>query len=427
MANTATSNANDSVRLPQPTLKTVLEPVRPYDTTKLHDERTQTFRKLIQEGHSAVAPLRNPQLILHSHLPHLVGSAYALGAGIEQLKETYDHIIKTLAPIDETFVRGGISLESSWREHLQDKAYTIAFVDLFDEETHKNGGDWKKVVEKYLFSGNEPVVNGFLGGLAHPVIHLAYAYEFQMEEIAAQGLSLACTEYANFHKLIDNEPSDNSTYKTNSLLEVLLRVKQDNRFDGVVKSPGTVNYDLVLKEAYDATTEHWNAWQIGDAAQTMEHICDASVLVALGSGYPEFKYDFFYAHILTAAHAYRVLLPNFSKGSHLSLLRQYGLYTILIYVLQFRREVNASTINEFALAGRDWNWVTENALRNKWAIDEHFFKVVRGLRSFADTYGEKDGFYLKAAVKFVSGFKGWEGFGEGVMGFLPSRDGIVTA
>lgn len=37
-------------------------------------------------------------------------------------------------------------------------------MDFFDEETKRNGGDWKRVVDKYLFSGNEPLVNGILGG-----------------------------------------------------------------------------------------------------------------------------------------------------------------------------------------------------------------------------------------------------------------------
>ncbi|KAM0444363.1 hypothetical protein ACHAO4_010262 [Trichoderma viride] len=302
----------------------------------------------------------------------------------------------------------------------------MAFVDLFDHDI-KNSGDWKTIVEKYLFSGKKPLANGILGGLAHPAIHLAYAYEFAMPEVASQALSLACTEYANFHELLDSEPSDRSTYKTSCLAEVLSRVKEDARFDGVVKFPGTVNYDLILREANNAAIEHWDAWQIGDTATVIEHVADVSVLVAIGSGYPECKYDFFYAHILTAAHAFRVLLPNFPPKHHHSLLRQYGLYAILIYVLQFRLDLSYDKIDSFDLAGRGWNWVTDNALKNKWALDDHFFKVVRGIKSFRDLYGEKNSFYLKAAVKFVSEFNGWDGFGEGVMGFLPSRDGFVPA
>lgn len=67
--------------------------------------------------------------------------------------------------------------------------------------------------------------------------------------------------------------------------------------------------------------------------------------------------------------------------------------------------------------------MVDTALRHKWMLDSHFFKVVRAPKAFAETYGEEDGFYLKAAIKFLTEFRGWEGLGEGVEGFLPSRDG----
>ena len=48
--------------LPKPTI---------YDTTRLSDERTQTLKRLLDEGHAAVAPLREPNLQFHTHLPHV--------------------------------------------------------------------------------------------------------------------------------------------------------------------------------------------------------------------------------------------------------------------------------------------------------------------------------------------------------------------
>lgn len=43
-------------------------------------------------------------------------------------------------------------------------------------------------------------------------------------------------------------------------------------------------------------------------------------------------------------------------------------------------------------------------------------------RAFEETYGGKDGFYLKATVKFFTEFDGWERLGLGIEGFLPSCD-----
>lgn len=50
-------------------------------------------------------------------------------------------------------------------------------------------------------------------------------------------------------------------------------------------------------------------------------------------------------------------------------------------------------------------------------------QVVRAPKVFEETFGRKDHFYLKAAIKYVTEFHGWEGYGQGVAGFIPSRDG----
>ncbi|KIW30993.1 uncharacterized protein PV07_02678 [Cladophialophora immunda] len=430
MSNTVTTTVSDSeaVRLPSPTDRTELEPAPIYDVYELSDDRTQTLRGLLEKGHTTVAPLRNPQLILHSHLPHLLGSAYVLGADGEQLTKTYEHDIKSLVRIDETFVRGDKITRGNWRQFLGNKEYTVAYVDFFDEEVQKNGGDWEKVVQEYLYSGDEPLINGFCGGLGHPFIHLAYGYEFRIPEVVTQALSLGCTEYVVCHGLIDNPPPIPPPYKTRSLAEVIKRVQQDRRFDGIVEFPGTVNFGIVLQHRFEAFMEHWNAWEVADPVQQFEQCCDLSVVLAISpSDYGVGKYDFFYAHIMTVAHALRILFHYFPADRRVSILRQYAFFTILIYILQNRLSFGLERLESVETNGRDWDSITQSALQHRWALDDHFFKVVRAIKAFAETYGEKDGFYLKAATKYVTDFNGWEGFGEGVMGFLPSRDGYIPA
>jgi len=71
------SSMNGSIatlRLPEPSGHTTLKPVPTYDVAKLSDERTKTLNRLLKQGHVTVAPLRNPKLILHSHLPHVCSS-----------------------------------------------------------------------------------------------------------------------------------------------------------------------------------------------------------------------------------------------------------------------------------------------------------------------------------------------------------------
>ena len=65
------SSATKIVSLPRPTGLTELKPVPAVDVTNLTDERTLTLRRLLEEGHASMAPLRNPNLKFHTHLPHV--------------------------------------------------------------------------------------------------------------------------------------------------------------------------------------------------------------------------------------------------------------------------------------------------------------------------------------------------------------------
>lgn len=57
------------VRLPVPAGLRSLDAAYTHD---VQDERADTLRRLLKKGHTSVAPLREPKLILHSHLPHVI-------------------------------------------------------------------------------------------------------------------------------------------------------------------------------------------------------------------------------------------------------------------------------------------------------------------------------------------------------------------
>ncbi len=78
MPPSSTIEAGVSVRLPPPSGLKVLRPVPIYDISKFPDERTQKLQSLLQRGHATVAPLRDPELILHSHLPHVCCPLFVL-------------------------------------------------------------------------------------------------------------------------------------------------------------------------------------------------------------------------------------------------------------------------------------------------------------------------------------------------------------
>ena len=60
-----------SVRLPRPAGLIELKPPHIFDLTQLTDERSRTLQRLLNDGHRSMAPLREPNLKFHSHLPHV--------------------------------------------------------------------------------------------------------------------------------------------------------------------------------------------------------------------------------------------------------------------------------------------------------------------------------------------------------------------
>lgn len=206
------------------------------------------------------------------------------------------------------------------------------------------------------------------------------------------------------------------------------RIHTDTRLDGIFPLPGITNTELLAQKYLHIVLEHWNAWQVGDdPLQQLEQVCDLSVLLAISSGDAVRSFDFFCVHILTVAHAIRLLWAEMPLPAdrHVSVLRQFALFQIVQYINQLRPAFSIEEIEKVELKGRDWNWAYDTALKHKWALDSHFFKVVRAPKVLEDTYGSKDQFYLKASLKFLDEFRGWEGFGAGVAGFDPSKDGYI--
>ena len=239
--------------------------------------------------------------------------------------------------------------------------------------------------------------------------------------MATEALSLGCTELDQFHRILDHPPADNATFKTTSLVDVVTQIYQDSRFNGLFHQPGFYNTVLLMQNHSDLLLEHWNAWQVTDPLQQLEQICDLSVILAIGTGNVEAQFDFFLIHLMTVAHALVVLWHEMPGDVHTAVLKEYAMFVIYVYIAQLRRSLDVDSVVNYDLNGRDWKWVVETALAHDSALDSHFFKVVCAPKAFEETYGEKSGFYLKAAVKFIAEFRGWTGFGQGTDGVDPSK------
>jgi hypothetical protein len=237
-------------------------------------------------------------------------------------------------------------------------------------------------------------------------------------EVAMEGLALAAVGYNFGHVYLDDPSYSKSepSYHSSSLLEILQRVHDDQRFDGLFSTPGFDNLSTLFQKVEPALLDHWNAWDLSDGideeAAVQRFNESQKTAATLLVGVEIRQYDFFLVHLLTTSHAIRILLPMLPHKWHIPLIRQWWLITLALYITQLRPEIKLGRIQHYNLNGRDWAWTEKQAIQSAHALDAHYVKAIRALKEAAAAWGDDDQFYEKAAVKFAAEFNGWGGFGE---------------
>ncbi|KAH6660600.1 hypothetical protein BKA67DRAFT_548580 [Truncatella angustata] len=383
-----------------------IPPIEVHHVETAPEKRPRTLKHLLRANHV------NHSIIYHNlqfdnHLPHILCSAYHLGANDKQLHTIYDAEIKELEPWKPSPQE---VVMSDWRDFLGDKRYQRAYVDFFEDSmamTHNY--EWKKVVEQFMFEGDEPLVNGLIGGLGHPLIHLGYAYEFNSREVAMEALGLAATQYNFLHKYLDNPVyTRTSSFKSTSPLELFHRIASDSRFDGLFSEPTLGNLDVLFEKHEDLVMEYWNAWSLENPVKQFQDSQEAAVAFLVASVPPgTHSYNFFICHVLTTSHAVRVLLPIIPKKFHINLVREWWLLAVAVYISELRPKIDPDYIPSGDGGAKRWNYVEDKALNGPFSTDAHFVKAVRTMKEAARTWGDVHERYLASAVRFVDDFQGW--------------------
>lgn len=213
--------------------------------------------------------------------------------------------------------------------------------------------------------------------VAHPLIHLGYAYELSSNSIAIEALGLAACFYSDLHKYVD-DPSYTrpASFKSTSTLEILGKVAADKRLDNVFQTKGDESIESVPEKREDILLDYWNAWDISEdpLSSFKESQRTAAAVLVATSGYTAKKYDFFLLHMLTSSHAVRKLLPIVPAKFQLSLLRQWWLFALMGYIGQGRPQVEPGIIDDFPLGDKTWKYAQHLALDSAWAQDAHYVK-----------------------------------------------------
>lgn len=195
-----------------------------------------------------------------------------------------------------------------------------------------------------------------------------------------EALGLAATQYNFFHKYMDDSSYQKPSKRTStSVSELLEQLSQDKRLDGLFKEPGFANIDPLFEKAEGIVLEYWNAWEIADPKTQFMESQELAVALLVQTVSPgTHSYNFFIVHLLTTSHAIRILLPFIPPKFHVSLVRQWWLLVLAVYIAELRPKVDPDYIpGHREIKGRGWAYVVDKALNGPWSVDAHFVKGTR--------------------------------------------------
>lgn len=381
-----------------------IPPVEVHNVETAPEKRPRTLKHLLKANHVNHSIIYH-NLEFHNHMPHILGSAYLLGAQVDHLHKIYDVEAQELeawtpSPAEIT--------QDDWKDFLGYPEYQRAYVDFFEDAlVLRHNYQWKDVVKEYIYEGHEPLINGLFSGLGHPLIHLGYAYELDNREIAMEAVGMAATQYDFLHKYIDDSSySKPSPIKSSSPLELFHKLAGDKRLNGAFKSSGPENIAPLFHKHEEVVLEYWNAWNLEDPVkdfQLSQEVAVAAVIATVPNG--THSYNFYTCHILTTSHAVRILLPFIPPEHRINLVRAWWLFAIAVYVAVLRPKIDPDYIGDGGQT--QWDYVEKKALNGSYATDAHFVKVVRAIKEAARTWGDVHNRYLNSAIRFVDDFQGW--------------------
>lgn len=185
--------------------------------------------------------------------------------------------------------------------------YARAYLDFFEDEVVRTNYDWKRVVQRYVVEGDEPLLSGMISGgsqlyhawitlACHPLIHLAYAYELNNVEVATEGtqakalrnrfllidlaLAVACIDRDFLYKYVDAKQKYKAFARSTppmtpakSSLEILDIMRRDKRFDGLFESPGYWNIPILFASREEIILEYFNLWAVTRIGPPLPRMC----------------------------------------------------------------------------------------------------------------------------------------------------------
>ncbi|KAH8102203.1 hypothetical protein BXZ70DRAFT_906177 [Cristinia sonorae] len=363
-----------------------LTPVRLAGPTQ---KSAQELIELMQDNHKNLHIFFNDKQF-HNHATHHLLAIYSMGAGAQLLKAAYATHVAYQRP---AIPPPGPVNEDNWKEFLGDerKGYYQAYLTFFSDQLIAKGPG--HVLEEYIFSKNANLVPAkgkdtrpqllerYLGGFLHPLIHSGYGAEFGQLGMWAEGLSEACVQTplpaglipdALFDSIVpstpsiisrvasltlSSKPSSTSTESSPHALTLLARVAKDSDFSpskiGLPAPEGENSVAKVIAAGKDKLQNILDEWTIAPTREDLdkkieELIWMNTVIYGVGgwggralSKDPskEFNGDFFLLrsmHLITSAIFIPSLITHLPTATAVFFVRTYFITCLTLYIARGR-------------------------------------------------------------------------------------------
>ncbi|KAM6493037.1 Protein of unknown function (DUF4243) domain containing protein [Amanita muscaria] len=342
----------------------------------------EVLKKVLKDNHDRWHIFFNDRNF-HNHIAHRILAVWAVGADGSVIEAGY----KT----DSTYQRPNFAsptaiTSENFREHLTKAEYWDAYVKFFEQQVQELG--IRDVIEKYVFSrefnfdhklnDDEQVrmLDRFVGGLFHPLIHVGYGYEFGLPGIIAEGLALTALSPSAFRNTITPElfdkagvkgltgtsaqlakeldiastakPTTGIEAKSTHALTIVARILKDARF-AEAKNIDPANAFTETREKFgDLIREYVEQWDADtsdpkEVTRKHEELVWTSVVLYGVVGLHkenEFKADFLLMHIVTSSLFLPSLLAFLSSPSQALLLRSFFTASLSYWIASGRPNIN---------------------------------------------------------------------------------------
>ncbi|KAG8743557.1 hypothetical protein FRC11_013852 [Ceratobasidium sp. 423] len=405
-------------------------PSAPTPNAGITPESTATLRRLLIENHKRFHIFFNDKASAPGHV---------LQAAFDEHAKYQRPAYKSPEPITR----------DNWTKHLGDEDFYNAYMNFFSEEIQKNG--LRQTLERFIFSHeanwtkDEPrMLDRFIAGLVHPLIHFGHAAEFGVEGMAVEGLAEAAVHKSRYQELYDasyfNPSNSTGSYLatlTSALnltsgaakpqhthaFTILARILADERLEaGKVCTKDSENkFSDTLENAGGIIREYASLWKVSeDENEIQERVEELAWLVALMFGMGgwkkdrNFKADFFLVHLVTSDLFIPSILSLLKPAHKVDLLRAYFPVLLGFFVSRGRPSIDVKAFYDsvtvdpkpdHALSppespepvGNPWYTVMIHTVPHP---DEHHIKAERALAHSAALYGARPkGYFAHTELK----------------------------